>query len=339
MTWPNNISLLVDLSHNNLLKPTDADFSDFFEFLRTKGYDIHQTAPKDKITPESFDNIRAFLIGVPQSTYLFQSEINAILDFVRNGGSLLLSHRYGGDLIQKTNLNDLTSHFGIYFENTLIKDPHNVGIDTLPVLTKFEGNPIMDGIRKLVFPAPCSLRVAKDAQPLVSSNITGEVEIFNPHTHEWINQTTSESLPLVAYAIYGQGRVIVFGTPDFLVNEPLFGLPSLDNRNFCTNVFNWVMNPVSDGEIRDWMLQQLGTFSAEIARLNVGVELVNKTLNSFDKRIRDLEYKYYSLEGIHIPHEDEFGYSPAALPDLSDFSSGSENDDTTEKSSISENEV
>ncbi len=41
--------------------------------------------------------------------------------FMRTGGNVILIHRFGGDMVQKTNLNELSSHFGFYFENSLSK--------------------------------------------------------------------------------------------------------------------------------------------------------------------------------------------------------------------------
>ena len=121
-SWNKQISLLIDVSHNNLVQPDEPDFKSFFELLQSKGYNIHLTNSNQKLADLDFENMRTLLIGVPQNGFYFQEEINSILNFVRNGGSLLIFHRYGGDLLQKTNLNDLTSHFGIYFENTIVKE-------------------------------------------------------------------------------------------------------------------------------------------------------------------------------------------------------------------------
>ncbi|MHA1718160.1 MAG: DUF4350 domain-containing protein [Promethearchaeota archaeon] len=297
-SWSKRISLMIDISHNNLITPEDPDFSDFFNLLESYGYKIHLSNPKARLNSNIFENIRTILIGVPQNSYLLLDEISEILNFVRKGGSLLIFHRYGGDHIQKTNLNELTSHFGIYFENSVIKDSKNLGKEVLPLINSFSFDFIMSDLHKLVLPGTCSLRLAKNAQYLCKSNLTSWVEIFNAHNFEWnrydSSETYSETFPLAAYAIYGQGRVICIGTPDFLTNESIFGLKSLDNQKFCLNILKWLMNPVSQMEIEDWSLQQLGIISEDLLLLKSEINQFHKIMDVLDKRIRDLEFKFFS---------------------------------------------
>ncbi|QEE17086.1 DUF4350 domain-containing protein [Promethearchaeum syntrophicum] len=297
-SWSKRISLLVDTSHINLLTPEDPDFSYFFELLESYGYKVQVTDSKSKINAKTFDKIRTVIIGVPQNSYLLLDEITELLNFVRKGGSLFILHRYGGDFIQKTNLNELTSHFGIYFENSVVKDKENLGKEILPQITSFSSDNMMNDLHKLVFPGTCSLRLAKNAQLLCKSSKESWVEIFNSHKFEWdkynSNETYSETYPVAAYAIYGQGRVICIGSSDFLTTEPIYGLNSLDNRKFCLNILKWLMNPVSQMEIGDWTLQQLGIISEDLLLLKSEIHQFHELMDLFDKRIRDLEFKIFA---------------------------------------------
>jgi hypothetical protein len=297
-SWSKRISLLVDNSHTNLVTPDDPDFSYFFDLLESYGYKIQVSDSKSKIHANTFEKIRTVIIGVPQNSYLLLDEISELLNFVRKGGSLFILHRYGGDFIQKTNLNELTSHFGIYFENSVVKDSENLGKEVLPQITSFSFDNMMNQLHKLVFPGTCSLRLAKNAQSLCKSSKNSWVEIFNPHKFEWdrytSSETYSETYSVAAYAIYGQGRVICVGTSDFLSTEPIYGLNSLDNRKFCLNILKWLMNPVSQMEIGDWTLQQLGIISEDLLMLKSEINQFHELMDLFDKRIRDLEFKFFS---------------------------------------------
>jgi Domain of unknown function (DUF4350) len=305
MNWSTKVSLLIDESHNNLISLDTPEFAEFFELLKSKGYEVHQSDSNQRLTKFSLNSIRTLLIGVPQNSFYLHDEIQTILSFVRKGGSLIILHRYGGDLIQRTNLNDLSSHFGIYFENALIKSSNNGGLDSLPILNQFHANTLVDNISKIIFPGMCSLRLSKEAHELCHTDENCWIEIFNSHSYEWMEYADSSNLPLVAYSIYGQGRVISIGTPDFLSNNPRFGINSLDNKQFCLNILTWLFNPVSNLEIRDWMLQQIGTLTEEVNSLKTIVTQVKSSMDNVEHKMGEMESKYYALGGIHLPPSQE----------------------------------
>lgn len=302
--WNKSLSILIDTAHNNLLHPNEPDYTDFFVFLKERGYTVFQPGGS-KFSAEELDRAQVLILGVPENTYLLQEEVVLIMDFVRSGGALLIMHRYGGDLVQKTDLNELSAQFGIYFENTLIRDTTNVGVDCVPVITIATTTPILKGINKIVLAGACSLRVAKDAKPLVMANPTSSLELFNPNTYSWIKDDTHESFCLAAYTTYGQGRVVAIGSPEFLFNMSTFGFSSLDNKKFTQNIFNWLAQPVSETEVKEWMLAQIGTITEHFNNFKFMITKLTNSLEALEHRMSDLEHKYYASKGIHLPQVDE----------------------------------
>src|SRR6056297_3206071 len=170
--------LLIDGSHNNLVNPTNHHFDRLFNVLNIQGYQHYTTTGEISTKEDCFDRAKILIIGVPQTSFYTQKEINDILAFVRDGGSLLVFGRYGGDTLQKTNLNELTSHFGIFFENTLVCSEKNLGTESLPVITSFSRCSINHEIKKIVLPGACSLRVSKDAHGLCQINGKGWIDLY-----------------------------------------------------------------------------------------------------------------------------------------------------------------
>jgi hypothetical protein len=304
MPWSKSLSVLVDTIHGNLVRPDDPEFTEFFRFLESKNFSVTMTT-QTKLLFEDLQGFNMLLIGVPQCAYYLQEEIHNVMNFVRRGGGLLLIHRHGGDLLQKSDLNELSKQFDISFENSLLKDTTHAGVPSIPIVSPAATHPILKNVHKLVFPGSCTLRVEQNAQTLFSSNESGWLEFFNPNTYQWIRGETTASYTLAAYRTYGQGRVIAIGTSDFLCNHPTFGLDSLDHRKFALNLFSWLAQPVSEPEVRDWMLLQIGQMSEQIQHMNATVDRMHKTLTRVDNRLSDLEHKYYASKGIHIPQSDE----------------------------------
>ena len=78
MPWSKTVSVLVDLTHNNLLNPSDPDYCEFFEFLKLRGCSVIPTLGS-KITFEDLTRVQFMLLGVPQNADLLQEEIQSIL--------------------------------------------------------------------------------------------------------------------------------------------------------------------------------------------------------------------------------------------------------------------
>ena len=89
-----SIPIIIDRGHHNLMDPKGFEYTDFFNFLESQGFHVKHAPRNMPTTPDILEGAKFFLIGVPQTSFFTRAEIHAILDFVRNGGSLLVFQRY-----------------------------------------------------------------------------------------------------------------------------------------------------------------------------------------------------------------------------------------------------
>lgn len=299
-----NYSILVDRAHGNMIQPDDPEFHALFSFIQSKNYDLDYIEDS-KISFENLHEHHMLFIGVPQSTYFLQDEVNNILNFVRKGGGLFLIQRYGGDLLQKTDLNELSTHFEIRFENTLVKDTIQLNISSIPYINPTIAHPLLKNVNKILFPGSCSLKIDQNVNGLLYSSEKSWIELFNPHSFQWIRQEGTGPYPIFAYRSYGQGRVIALGSADLFSNHNTYGLDALDHKKFLQNCLNWLTQPVSESEVKDWMVEQLGSLSEQIAKFQNYTTRIQTSFERLESRVADLEHKYYASKGIHIPLSDD----------------------------------
>jgi len=105
--------ILFDTSHSEMLSIKDQEYSEFINLLKSLTLKILTNENKN-LTNQLLQGIDILVIGNPIDNYFSNIEIKNIINFVRDGGRLLLISEYGGDYLQKTNLNDITGkYFGI----------------------------------------------------------------------------------------------------------------------------------------------------------------------------------------------------------------------------------
>ena len=114
-------TVLIDLAHNEMLNIDDEEFNEFLNLLKRLDLKIKKNED-GHITKDVLENIDLLILGNPIDDFFSSLEIKHIVDHVRSGGGLLLISEYGSDYLQKTNLNDISSKFGIFLERTLIKE-------------------------------------------------------------------------------------------------------------------------------------------------------------------------------------------------------------------------
>ncbi|MCP4764032.1 MAG: enoyl-CoA delta isomerase 1 [archaeon] len=213
-----------------------------------------------------------------------------IIDFIMEGGNLLVINEYGGDAVQKTNLNDLTKFFGIYFENTAIRSNTDTGSSSLPMINDFSKHEISKNIRKIVLGGCCSLRIAKNAMGICFSGKETWLEIYDNLNNIWI-KNEDNSLPLIAAATYGQGRVVAIGDIEICSSNARFGLNALDNKKLIQNIFLWFQQPVKYETTIDWIMGQFAVQRDETLNLNNIFNNLINTIKGLEERITKLEEK------------------------------------------------
>jgi len=241
--------LLVDESHRqawttsiekaslmNPGNPADASYAQLASTAVANGFEVavHGTG---EITNATLDDVSVFVIphastddwektvGEGSPVYAPQ-EIEAILNFVRNGGGLVVlgeteQQKYGN------NFGEITKHFGIGFLNATVQDSErkhkDVATWVLGDLHKSFEHDLTFRVGEACFYRSGALSIDADA----------EVQII---------ATTSSSAmpanaPLIAAAKYGAGRVVVLADSDVFGDD---SIEELGNRNLWTNIAAWV---------------------------------------------------------------------------------------------------
>ncbi len=279
--------IVFDVLHENLLDINEPDYAPFRKLLKKLGFDAG-VLDRDPIHEGSLDGVDVFVIGCPVNELIPKGEVDAIVDFVRKGGQLIVASEYGGDTVQKTNLNELTKHFGIYFESSIIKSSRFGGSPNAPLFTKFTDHAITKNVLKLLLGGCASIRLAKNAEGIAFSGADSWVEIYNPTDFEWTKRAETE-LPVATVASYGNGRVFAIGDVDIFSNDEVYGLKSMDNERFITNILRWLTSPVNQDDVMGWVLSQIGLLSETVATLAKNVQNIIETTQHLDERISDLE--------------------------------------------------
>ena len=221
MTAP--IRIAFDETHNEggRLQTT---YSKLKENLEKEGFNCFSIIDFP-IVLKKIQEFNILVIAGPDLSKFRQTEIRDIIKYVDTGGALLIMSDAGGDRGHMTNLNNIASSFGIRFNNNQVTDSrHNMGIDTVPLITDFKNHEIAKDMTKICYRAGCSLTVSANALPIAFSN-----RIANP-----------QSAPIIAVTEYGLGAVVAIGTYEMFRTEGLGGIDTPQNAQLALNIFHWL---------------------------------------------------------------------------------------------------
>lgn len=187
-------------------------------------YHMSRLLPDDSIDGETLEGCDVLVIKTPTSRYTFE-EVSAIVDFVNDGGSLLMIGDHTNVFNMNTYLNDISRHFGFTFRNDLlfrIGDPYRQMY--YPPRIR---HPILQYMPPMNFAVSCSIDPGSNRGRMVIRN----VGLYNlpPAYHESNYHPQAEYRPYMQYGAWcqlwttthGKGRVAGFA------DSTLFS-------NFCT---------------------------------------------------------------------------------------------------------
>jgi hypothetical protein len=249
----NGPRILFDEAHHNV-HTAGGGYKPFADLLASDGYRIApNTAPFTRETLRGHDilvivNSRGASPSDPQTERakpaFTEAEADAVRDWVREGGSLLLiaDHYPIGSATQR-----LASRFGVemsngWTEDARLKDPE---IQNL-VFTWDNGglgdHPITRDLRRVGTFLGQSLKGPEGSVALL--RLSGEAKDLLPPDKQ---QSVSAAGRAQGLALeLGKGRVVVLGEAAMLSAQKLddarFGMnvPGLDNRQFALNVMRWL---------------------------------------------------------------------------------------------------
>lgn len=163
---------------------------------------------------------------------LEDSEIDAIVEFVRKGGGLIIcgEHDVGWNDDSRSTFNKLGSQFGIIFSSNAIDDPTDkAGCYCTPIIHNFAEHPISENVTQITVYKPCSLRISGNAVAIARGD--DDTRTIG------LEKIEGEDIVAVAVSEYERGRVVVIGSntvfDDSFINQP-------DNLTFAENCFQWV---------------------------------------------------------------------------------------------------
>lgn len=284
-------TILFDLNHNEMLTLED-EFSDFLKLLQNLNLKIKKNKNKD-LTRKILEDVDVLVLGNPIDDYFSNIEIKDIVNYVRVGGNLMLVSEYGADFLQKTNLNELATNFGFFFEKNLIKEQnsHNQNCSSILHIQKFPSNDIVNGLREVIIGGACSLFLKKGAKSLLQTsenNIWSE--IYNNTSEQWTKDKEQQHT-IAAYSNFGQGKVIALGDIDIFCSDDNIGINSLDNQKFLQNVINWLIEPVKRPDVMSFILDQLGELQNGVKEIQNTINNIIETMSILETRISYLEDK------------------------------------------------
>lgn len=283
-------TILFDLCHKEYLNIKESDFKDFLTLIQNLNLQVKKNENQD-LVKNVLDNIDILVLGNPIDDYFSNIEIKNIVDFVRLGGNLILVSEYGGDFLQKTNLNDVAQNFGIRFEKNLIKakNSNNHNLSSILHIHIFPHKEISNGIREVVIGGTCSLFLSRKAKPLLQTDGKDAwSEIYNSSTEEWIRDK-EEQHTIAAYAEFGQGKVIALGDIDIFCSDSNIGINSLDNQKFLSNIISWMIEPVKRPDVMTFILEQIGDVQNGVKEIHKTLNNIIETMSILEKRIKYLE--------------------------------------------------
>ena len=243
-----------DYSHQNKLTIEDPGFNDFIEYLFNS--DLKLGKIEAGIIYEKLSDYNVFIIGVPiADSHISSEEIEYLIKYVNDGGSLLIINDKGGDFENKNNLNELTKNFGIKFNPDQLFDNEIFSKDiSRPIIQDFRKHFITRDITQIIHSNGCTLEIDETVETEdidvsaigFSSKKSAWHKIFDGE--DWVDEPV-ESVPIIAIGHYGMGKIVAIGNLSLLSGfHTSYGIHAADNFRLIANIISWLMNKAHSQE-------------------------------------------------------------------------------------------
>lgn len=288
---------LIDKAFNELLDVHEDNFSELFSLL-TESLKVSIAINREQpILEDLLYSSDMFVLGCPTRARLAKEDIELVVKYVREGGNLLVISDAGGDLANKTNLNDLVNVFGIEIESMTVRDSRNVGSAVSPILDNINISHVANkNVIRVVAGGGTTLLIQEPAVALFSTGKTSVIEKYSPRDNNaWKIVKVGENYPMAAASLHGQGKVVVCGDVDMFSNDFEFGINTFDNKTIIKNMFSWFLAPVETSTVLDWLVSRVASLEDKCGILMQKYEqiaLENEKLKKILKEVRPGEGEY-----------------------------------------------
>ncbi|MHA1385691.1 MAG: hypothetical protein ACTSR3_18220 [Candidatus Helarchaeota archaeon] len=259
------------------------------EQLNSQGHTCKEfDEPLANIT--DFSEIEVLILACPDNSKFFDAEIKSILNFVENGGGLLILSHAGGDKGLRTNLRQLTGRFDFYFNNDEVFDfSSNLGYQSYVIIKNLQNHSITEKVPDFCYRIGCSLTVKNNATILAYSS----------------DSASPEKTPILTSTEYKKGRIVGLGSYEIFRDEINGGINYENNLKLALNIFNWlVKNKKNENivKINDFSLPNLQKNQTSTAPENLKQPNQNQLLN---KMIITINNKFNEMSEIQTRIEKE----------------------------------
>ncbi len=299
--------IVFDQIHNNSITIETNAYNSFIQYLFQQNLRVGKLTAK--LNNETLKPYELLILGNAQESTYSINEIYAILEFVRKGGSVLIFSDEGGDLTNRSNINELTINFGFKILPNIIYDPESY-VDKIvrPIITNFIPHPVTDDVDAIVYSSGCTFEILNTAEfaeyrdvsvkPIAFTSPTCKMKIFE--NQQWAEKPAPSSIVAVA-GRYFEGNVVAIGTPSLLSSlSNNYGFKARDNLKFIKNAIEWCLSPVEEsftitqvlGDRVEALVQiekEVFQWTMELVAKNQWGDLskiINHSLKVFQKKLR-----------------------------------------------------
>ena len=173
----------------------------------------------------SIQKYKVLIFACPDSSKFKPEEIKILLSYVSSDGNLLLLNHAGGDQGRRTNLGEITSPFGLNFNNDEVLDSlSNLDVESYPLLTTFTQHPILGNIENICYRIGCSLEVSAGTIPLVLTGASAD----------------PPQKAVFGLICHGKGHIFASGSYEMFQDEVKGGITYSNNAKLLTNIIHWL---------------------------------------------------------------------------------------------------
>lgn len=239
--------VLFDVSHDPVQSPLSEFSKDLtkgssggqgkvVEFLsRVGGYQISTLV--GELTPELLQGIDIYAVTLPQTPYETE-EIDAVEEFVRQGGGLFVVGEHTNVWKNQKMLNPLLKRFGVELNFDVVANQ----LESRKWV-RYRNHPVLYDLKEVFFIDGASFKLVSPAEPLLISRYGFYSDQGDPENKEGsyfgnIRFERGEQVGdniLAATARYGLGRVVAFGDSHYFHNNSHF-----QNYPLIDQVFDWL---------------------------------------------------------------------------------------------------
>lgn len=177
-----------------------------------------------------------------------EEEIEALAEFVFNGGSLYLSViQWRGTGETMWGSNPIARAFGAAFkENGVVCDPDDNHRDRewIPKIERFHDHPISAGVKAFYFQGTYISMVPEGAVVVAETDYDAWFDKIRMGKYWGNGRKDSDEItgpfPVIAAFEYGAGRVVLSGDSSFMTND---WIEVADAETLALNIINWLAEP------------------------------------------------------------------------------------------------